>query len=343
MTPLAAILRDLREFDWRELAAPRGSGAWPAAVRASVILLSTVALLAGGYFSHLRELRERAARLGREQAELTAELERLRSSVASLDGYRRRAREIEGPYMRLLRQLPYESEIPALIDEITALGLESDLRFAAIGLAAEADRPHYVEQPIDIRVSGGYHEIGAFFSGLAALDRIVTMHDFSLRELSAGKLELELRARTYRYRPLPEAPVVRESAIPAAGPAFPSAWRRAEPFAYSAGGRRDPFAPPARPAAAGPEAPRPGRGPLEQYALNELRLVGLLRYGQDYIGLLRDPSGAVHRIEPGDYLGPDRGRVRRITDLGVELIEWSTDETGTSARQEILLRWEPDE
>ena len=340
MSLLAGIIRDLHEFDWRELASPQGSGGWPAAVRISVVLLLTASLLAGGYLWRLRDLRERDARLALEEAELAAELEVLRTSVASLDDYRQRAREIEEPYMRMLRQLPYESEIPALIDEITALGLQFGLNFDSIELAAELDRPHYVEQPIDIRVRGGYHEIGAFFSSVAALGRIVTMHDFSLRELSAGELELELLARTYRYRPLPEASAGPETAPAVRQSPFRLERGQAEQFSYAAGARPNPFAPLVSPGEAGPEAARSGLNPLERYALHELRLAGLLKYEQGNVGLLQDPSGTVHRVERGDYLGPDRGRVQRITDLGVELIEWKTDETGANAQRETLLPWE---
>ena len=343
MTSLARFVRDLQEFDWRELAAPQGSGAWPAAVRISVVLLATAFLLAGGYLWRLRDPQERNARLALEEAELELELEVLRSRVASLDDYRQRAREIEEPYMRMLGQLPYESEIPALIDEITALGLNLGLNFDSIELAAELDRPHYVEQPIDIRVRGGYHEVGAFFSGVAALGRIVTMHDFTLREVSAEELQLELLARTYRYRPLPEASAAPETAQSGRESSFLLEQGQAERFSYSAGARRNPFAAIIPPAATGSDAARPEPNPLGRYALDELRLVGLLRYEQGNVGLLRDPSGTVHRVEPGDYLGPDRSRVERITDLGVELIEWKTDETGADAQRETLLPWGQDQ
>lgn len=342
MSLLAGIVRDLREFDWRELAAPQGAGAWPAPVRTGIVLLLAASLLAGGYLLRLREQQERDSRLGVEETELAAELERLRRSVANLDGYRQQAREIEEPYMRILRQLPYQSEIPALIDEVTALGLDFGLRFVSIGLAAERDRPHYVEQPIDIRVSGGYHEIGAFFSGAAALDRIVTIHDFSLQESTAGMLELELRARTYRYRPLSGSVMSDDFAGSEEEPDYLTGRGSAEPFTYSAYTSRNPFAPLAEPAESGQEAAGPGRNPLEKLSLNELRLVGLLTNGQRYIGLLRDAGGAVHRVERGDELGPDRARVRQITDQGVELSEWKTDESGASVQRQILLRWEED-
>ena len=340
MSLLAEIIRDLREFDWRELASPQNSGGWPFAVKLGVVVLLTASLLAGGYLWRLRDPREHIARLALEKAELTAELEMLRRGVASLNDYRQRAREIEDPYMRMLRKLPYQSEIPTLIDEITALGLQFGLNFDLIELAAELDRSHYVEQPIDIRVRGGYHGIGAFFSGVAALGRIVTIHDFSLRELSAEELELELLARTYRYRPLPEASADSETAPAARQSPFQLEQGQAEQFSYSPGARPNPFAPLGLAGETGRQAARFHTHPLREYAVNELRLVGLLKYERGNVGLLRDPSGAVHRVERGDQLGPNRSRVQRITDLGVELIEWKMDETGANAQQETLLPWE---
>ena len=340
MSFLAGIIRDLHQFDWRELAAPAGIGTWPAAVKASVILLLTTALLAGGYLLLLRDLQVRKARLDLAAAGLTAELEHLKTSVAGLDSYRQRAREVEEPYMRMLRQLPYESEIPSLIDEIAVLGLMFGLEIRAIGLAAELDRPHYVEQPIDIRVVGGYHDIGAFFSEVAALGRIVTLHDFSLGKLSAGKLELSLQARTYRYRPFPgttAAAIPRRSSLaPAQFPEFHEPAR----YGYAAANGRDPFAPVVMPVSSRREQPPAIRQPLREYDLDTLRLVGLLSHRQGYTGLVRDPGGAVHRVEQGDYLGRNQGQVQRVTELGVELIEWKIGESGESVRQELLLRWE---
>ena len=87
------IVRDLYEFDWRELTAPQGAGAWPASVKTGIVLLLTAFLLAGGYLLRLREQQERDALLGVEEVELAAELERLKRSVANLDGYRQQARE----------------------------------------------------------------------------------------------------------------------------------------------------------------------------------------------------------------------------------------------------------
>ena len=330
------FLNDLREFDWRELAEPDTIGTWPASVRTGLILLAVAAMLSGGYLLRLRESRGLNAQYAVEEAQLRVELEQLESRTANLDSYRQRARELERPYMDMLRQLPYESEIPALIDDIAALGLDLGLEFKTIALGAEVNRPHYVEQPMEILLSGGYQDLGAFFSGVAALDRIVTLHDFALRHPAGGRLEMELQARSYRYRSLLEEAVA-DLKVPF-GPGLEPLPELLNPveFTWPAANGRDPFAPSVR-------TPKPESGeirrrrPLEQYSLNDLTLVGLLRRRQSYAGLIRDPTGAVHRVETGDYLGRNQGRIRKITELGVELIEWTSNEAGEAARRELLL------
>lgn len=338
MSFIEPMLKDLREFDWRELAEPNTIGAWPETVKASVILLVVAALLAGGYLLRLREAQDLNTQQVMEQARLRAEFEQLVSRAADLETYRRRAQALELPYMDMLRQLPYQSEIPALIDDITTLGISFGLEFRAIVLEAEVAQPHYVEQPVKIRLAGAYHDIGAFFSSVAVLDRIVTLHDFSLRELDTGSLELELQVRAYRYRPLPDEPaaaVMEQSGLGLEPlPELPSPME----YAYTAAGGRDPFAPISPIIEPEPGQSRIHREPLEQYSLNSLVLVGLLK-GKRRAGLVRDPSGAVHRVEQGDYLGRNGGRIREISERGVELIEWNRNETGAAMPQELLLEW----
>ncbi len=331
MATLTRFIRELHEFDWRELADPGGMGSWPAAVKTTAILLLAAAVLLCGYQLRLRDLREQDAGLGFEAVKLAAELERLRTNISSLAAYRQRAREIEEPYLLMLRQLPYESETAALLEQISALGAAAGLRFSSIDLAPEQLRPHYVEQPIDIRLLGSYYGVGEFFAGVAELDRLVTLHDFSLSGSSADALELSLQARTYRYRPLPETAEGDDSAefdledFPAAD--------TAPGFSYAVDAARDPFSRAPSPPAV--EVTR--RQALEQYALDRLRLVGLLRSGSRFSGLIEDPSGAVHRVSVGDYLGLNRARIQQITEFGLELIEWKNQGPGEPRQSWLAL------
>ena len=334
MGKIAGIIRELNEFDWRELGEPAEMGAWPASVKACLILLLVMALSGSAYLLVLRGLQQRESGLELEAAGLRAELQRLTASAAGLGRYREWARQNEAPYMRMLRQLPYESESPALMDEISTLGLEVGLEFKSIELPAEREARHYVEQPMEIRLAGGYHDIGAFFGGLASLDRIVSSHDFNL-ELTEDGLELVLQARSYRYRPLSDAEAVVASETPGLGSPFEP--RQTAPFTYRADTERNPFR--KSPAA---DAGQAHSWPLAEYGLHELQFVGLLRQGQRPSGLIRDPEGGVHRVRPGDDLGRERRRIRQISEFGVLLLESGQGDDGAEQTREILLAREED-
>ncbi len=106
----------------------------------------------------------------------------------------------------LLEMLPSGAEIPALIDDISKTALDNQLSIEAIRLREPVPKEHYIERPFDIRVRGEYHRIGAFLAGVAALPRIVTLHDFSLSPVDDGeRLELSMLARTYSYAPSAKA------------------------------------------------------------------------------------------------------------------------------------------
>ncbi len=336
----SSIARDLNEFDWRELAAFERIGAWPAAVKTSVVVVLNAAIFAGGYLLLLHDLRQGDLRLAREASGLEAQLGILEGNVAKLGDYRQRALEIEAPYLRILRQLPYESEIPALIDDITALGLRHGLAFEAIELGAELDHPHSVEQPIELRMTGGYHGIGAFFGEVAKLGRIVTLHDFSLQERMPGRLELNLQARAYRYRPLSGA--FATEPVDGRLTAMPELFEPV-PFEYPLEFGRDPFTSGSQSGPADsscPEIPQADARALQQFALSDLRLVGLLQRGDEHVGLIEDPAGVVHRVAAGDRLGLARGRVEQITAQGLRLTEWPAGCPGGSTAREVLLPWE---
>jgi len=323
------IFRELNEFDWRELSATREMGAWPTAVKTVVIIALMAALLLAGYALALRGLQQHSGRLAREAAALALELNGLAASAARLDSHREWALASEAPYLEILRQLPYESGIPALIDDIAALELAFNIEHKTLDLPAEKAAPHYVEQTIDMRLIGSYHELGAFLAGLAGLDRIVSSHEFLLRGADdPGQLELALNARSYRYRPL--------SGEEAAAPRPP---RLPEPlaiedFRYEVDTSRDPFAP----ADAGNNRDIGDSGPLTVFSPDELRLVGLLHQENGHSGLVRDPAGGVHRVWVGDSLGGG-WRIGRISPLGVELVAGQRDETAAAATK-TFLDWE---
>jgi type IV pilus assembly protein PilO len=122
--------------------------------------------------------------------------------AANLELYSQQMKEMENAFGVLLRQLPSDTEVPGLLEDITRTGLGSGLEFEEIKLLPEVAQPFYIELPIKITVTGAYHDLATFVSGVAGLPRIVTLHDFELAPVNpddGSKLRMSILARTYRY------------------------------------------------------------------------------------------------------------------------------------------------
>ncbi len=107
--------------------------------------------------------------------------------------------DVESRFAELLKQLPTDKEVPGLLEDITEIGRSAGLEFDLIALQPEKRGQFYVELPIRILVRGNYHQMGEFVSGVAAIKRIVTLHDFSLKPGGDNGLTMEISAKTYRY------------------------------------------------------------------------------------------------------------------------------------------------
>lgn len=198
---LQGMIRELREFDWSNLGDIETIGVWPGPVKGVIVLVVSLLCLGAGFWFDVRHLQDDLARAEGEEDQLLGEYEQKAFQAANLDAYREQTAQMEEDFAELLRQLPGQTEVPDLVDDITETGLGSGLQFSRIELADEVVHEFYIEQPIQLEVVGGYHEFGAFISGVAALPRIVTLHDFII---DAGddrsSLGMEITARTYRYR-----------------------------------------------------------------------------------------------------------------------------------------------
>lgn len=195
------MIRELRDFDWNDLGDIETIGVWPGPVKAVIVLVVFLLCLGGGFWFDIRNLQDELTTAEREESELLSEYEQKAFMAANLEAYREQTEQMEADFAELLRQLPGQTEVPDLVDDITETGLGSGLSFSRIELADEVVHEFYIEQPIEIAVTGGFHEFGSFVSGVAALPRIVTLHDFSI---DAGdnrsSLDMQITARTYRYR-----------------------------------------------------------------------------------------------------------------------------------------------
>lgn len=194
-------LRALREFDLNDLSVDN-LGTMPMVLKVIIGVLLFAAVLAGGYYFHVEELRLQLDREIAKEATLKQEYEKKAFQVANLDAYRRQMVEMEESFGALISQLPSDTEVPGLLEDITNKGVLNGLNIASINLQPEVSREFYVELPIAIEASGSYHDLGAFISGMAGLPRIVTLHDFTISGSgdNASALKLSITAKTYRYK-----------------------------------------------------------------------------------------------------------------------------------------------
>lgn len=194
-------LRSLREFDINDLSLDN-IGTLPAVVKVILCVLLFSLVVAGGYYYHIKTLQQQLASVQSQEDKLKQEYEQKAFQVANLDAYRRQMVEMEESFGALISQLPSDTEVPGLLEDITNKGLLNGLEISSIDLQAEVSREFYVELPIAISARGSYHDLGAFISGMAGLPRIVTLHDFTVRadNDSSAMLNLSITAKTYRYK-----------------------------------------------------------------------------------------------------------------------------------------------
>lgn len=177
-------------------------GAWPGALKFIVGLVLLIALLFAGYHFHLKDLQLVLERSEAQEVTLRADFEAKSFRAANLEAYKAQLVEIEERFGTLLKQLPSDTEVPGLLEDITQMGLNSGLEFESITLQPETAKQFYIELPISIVVQGTYHDLGTFVSSVASLPRIVTLHDFNITPVAEGNpdlLKMSILARTYRY------------------------------------------------------------------------------------------------------------------------------------------------
>src|SRR5210317_895012 len=178
-------------------------GRWPLPFRIAVIMIVFVLVTGLGiYFTIVKDKAPLLERAQNEEQELRVTFENKQRKAANYDAYKAQLAQIEQSFGTMLRQLPGETEIPSLIVDVSQTGLASGLQEKLFQPQPEIPRDFYAEKPIKIRLSGGYHEIAKFVSGVAALARIVTLHDINITTEQQGSfdsLSLEVTAKTYRY------------------------------------------------------------------------------------------------------------------------------------------------
>jgi type IV pilus assembly protein PilO len=188
------IVEDFRRLNWQD------PGTWPMIPKIVVLLVILVAVPVAGYFLDWQGQLERIdAGRGEEQKLKDSYVAKKRQAV-NLDLYKQQLREIDTQFGALLRQLPNKSQMDALLVDINQAGLGRGLQFDLFKPAAhEIQKEFYAELPIQVKVVGNYHDMGAFAADVGALPRIVTLNDVRISAEKDGNLVMEATARTFRY------------------------------------------------------------------------------------------------------------------------------------------------
>lgn len=185
-------------------------GDWPPVVRVICCVLVLLLVLGFSYFVVLSDLQQRLENASAQEAQLRSDFEVKAERAANLEAYREQMARLQVKFGALLQQLPLDTEVPGLLDDITRTGLNSGLEFDEIKLLPEVAQQFYIELPIQITVAGTFHDFATFVSSVASQDRIVTMENFEIKHpdeskkrdsqiYAAGKLQMTILAKTYRY------------------------------------------------------------------------------------------------------------------------------------------------
>ncbi|WP_107869989.1 type 4a pilus biogenesis protein PilO [Pseudoduganella sp. UC29_71] len=190
----------------------RHPGQWPLAPRLLCAVGVVVAVSVLGYFAYWSSQFETQDALAAEEQKLRNEYTVKTSQAVNLDALRAQKQQVDQYVERLQKQLPSKAEMAALLSDINQAGLGRGLQFELFKPGQVVVRDYYAELPIDIKVSGNYHDIGAFASDMANLPRIVTLNNMGLTAGKDGNLTLDAVAKTFRYLDPDEVAAQRKAA-----------------------------------------------------------------------------------------------------------------------------------
>jgi type IV pilus assembly protein PilO len=194
-------LSQLKELDLGNI------GEWPTPIKALVILILWSAVGFGVYYLDTGAQLERLGAEEDKELQLRKSFEDKQAKAVNLDAYEQQLEAMKESFGTMLRQLPDKTEVAGLLVDVSQTGLAAGLEFELFQPEGEQLKDFYAELPIKVKVSGDYHEFGRFVSGLAALPRIVTLHDVKIagptssksQAPDAGRLSLQATVKTYRY------------------------------------------------------------------------------------------------------------------------------------------------
>lgn len=188
-------LSSLSDLDFNE------SGEWPLPIKIIAIILICLVVWGAGYYFIIKDKRTELATLEQKELELRQTFETKQAKAVNLDAYKEQMKEMEVMFSGMLQQLPRKNEVADLLVDISRTGLINGLEFELFKPEGERPVDFYAELPITMRLTGKYHQFGEFVSGVAALPRIVTLHNLKMgpRNKDNGMMTMDLTAKTYRY------------------------------------------------------------------------------------------------------------------------------------------------
>jgi type IV pilus assembly protein PilO len=211
-----ALLDEVKRTNWKD------PGTWQAAPKILVLLAILIGIPVAGFFGVNQGQIEELEQDHQKEEKLKQEYVGKKKQAVNLDLHRQQLREIDTQFGALLKQLPNKSQMDALLVDINQAGLGRGLQFELFKpAAAEMRRDFYAELPIDVRLTGTYHDMGAFASDVGQLSRIVTLNNVAISAGKDGNLTMDAVARTFRYLDDDEVAEQRKAAKkgPAKGPA----------------------------------------------------------------------------------------------------------------------------
>jgi type IV pilus assembly protein PilO len=175
-------------------------GVWPWPAKVFVLAVIVIVIFSLTYYIKIGDLhQELETQVAKEQS-LRKAYEAKSFEAANLDAYRAQMDEMDKTFKSLLSRLPSDAQVPGLLDDIGARGRESGLTINATTMEPEKSAEFYIEVPFKINVDGGYHDMGGFVSGIAAMPRIVTLHDYTITRKKDALLNMQISAKTYKYK-----------------------------------------------------------------------------------------------------------------------------------------------
>jgi len=178
---------------------PKDPSAWPALPRYSLFVAAIIAIVVGLWFAWLTGSEEILQQEQEKETKLRADYKVKLTKAVNLDVLKKQREEVQQYVMQLEKQLPSKSEMDALLSDINQAGLGRSLQFDLFRPGQVSVKEYYAELPIAVKVSGRYHDIGAFASDIANLSRIVTLNNLAINPKPDGTLALETTAKTFRY------------------------------------------------------------------------------------------------------------------------------------------------